>query len=239
VKKQPCISREVIEWVVNSGQYAPRPERKISTEPQVGFANGLAVYGANQGMLLELECSVIPTTRGKGQIVITGVIEEEEVGGSDGKKMRRKSMVKASLETVLTVLRLQLRVDPRDYDIHVNFPGGIPIDGPSAGVTIATVVYSAIKNIPVDNRVAMTGETSIRGLVKPVGGIVPKLEAARLAGVKKVLIPQENWQESFAKFPGLQVIPVTTLTEVINHALVREPAVISQPALEVLSASQR
>lgn len=72
-------------------------------------------------------------------------------------------MAKGSVENVLTVLRRNLKVDPRDYDIHINFPGGIPIDGPSAGVTIATAVYSAITATPVDNTVAMTGEVSIRG----------------------------------------------------------------------------
>ncbi len=71
---------------------------------------------------------------------------------------------------------------PDDFDIHVNFPGGVPIDGPSAGVTMVTAIYSAITEQPVDNELAMTGEVSIRGLVKPVGGIVAKLEAARLAG---------------------------------------------------------
>jgi hypothetical protein len=77
-------------------------------------------------------------------------------------------------ETVLSVddliypVFVTMEVDLRDYDIHVNFPGGAPTDGPSAGVTVATAVYSAIMGLPVDNRVAMTGEVSIRGLIKPV-----------------------------------------------------------------------
>ncbi|WP_366924883.1 ATP-dependent protease LonB [Metallumcola ferriviriculae] len=209
-----------IEWVVNSGQYTPRPEKKIPDKPQVGLVNGLAVYGPNMGTLIELEANVIPAASGKGNITITGVVEEEEIGGRDGKKIRRKSMAKGSVENVLTVLRRNLKVDPRDYDIHINFPGGIPIDGPSAGVTIATAVYSAITATPVDNTVAMTGEVSIRGGIKPVGGIVAKVEAARQSGAKKVLIPQENWQEIFSQLEGIKVVPVQCLEQAIEHSLV-------------------
>ncbi len=209
-----------IEWVVNSGQYTPRPEKKIPEKPQVGLANGLAVYGPNMGTLVELEANVIPVDTGNGNIIITGMVEEEEMGGRDGKKMRRKSMAKSSVENVLTVLRRNLKVDPGDYDIHINFPGGVPIDGPSAGVTIATAVYSAITGMPVDNTVAMTGEVSIRGAVKPVGGIVAKVEAARQAGAKKVLIPKENWQEIFCDLEGIKIVPVEHLEEVIEISLV-------------------
>ncbi|KKM08997.1 Lon protease [Clostridiales bacterium PH28_bin88] len=233
------IRTEDIEWVVSSGQYSPRPEKKIPREPQVGVVNGLAVYGPNMGMLVELEASVIPAAQGKGQVVVTGVVEEEELG-SYGKKMRRKSMAKGSVENVLTVLRRYLHVDPRDYDIHVNFPGGGPIDGPSAGVTIATAIYSAIKEIPVDNTVAMTGEVSIQGTVKPIGGVVAKVEAARLAGVKKVLIPKDNWQEMFKELKDIKVVAVERLEEVIRQALLPSGAEfgpeIRSPQVEVLAA---
>ncbi|WP_227767685.1 ATP-dependent protease LonB [Zhaonella formicivorans] len=219
-KGRKNIETTDVEWVVHSGQYSPRPERKIPPQPQIGLVNGLAVFGPNLGALIELEVSVIPVRRGRGQVIITGVVEEEELGSSDGKKMRRKSMAKGSVENVLTCLRKTMDVDPRDYDIHVNFPGGVPIDGPSAGVTIATAIYSAIKNIPVNNTVAMTGEVSVRGNVKPVGGIVAKVEAARQAGVKKVFIPAENYQEIFKEMEGIEVVPVEKLEEVIRGALV-------------------
>ncbi|MCL2336628.1 MAG: ATP-dependent protease LonB, partial [Firmicutes bacterium] len=120
---------------------------------------------------------------------------------------------------VLTVLRYTMDVDYRDYDLHINFPGGAPVDGPSAGVGIATAVYSAITDTPVDNTVAMTGEVSIRGLVMPVGGVVPKLEAAMLAGATKVFIPADNYQELFRSFKPTTVIPAETLLEVIKGAL--------------------
>jgi Lon-like ATP-dependent protease len=215
------ISVEDIEWVVSSGQYSPRPERRMPERPGVGLATGLAVYGPNMAMIIEIEVATSRVARGKGQIVVTGVIDEEEMGGASH-RVRRKSMAKGSVENVLTVLRRYLGVDPRDFDIHVNFPGGVPVDGPSAGVAVATAIYSALMGVPVDHRVAMTGELSIRGQVKPVGGVVAKIEAARWAGAERILIPKENWQEMMREFVGAQVVPVTNLAEVLRQALLIE-----------------
>lgn len=214
------IARPDIEWVINSGQYAPRPERKVAGVPQVGCVNGLAVTGPNQGLVIEVEACATPIDGGKGRLIVTGIMEEEEMG-APGMTMRRRSMARSSLDNVLTVLRKFLHVRPDDYDIHVNFPGGVPIDGPSAGVTMVTAIYSAITEQPVDNELALTGEVSIRGLVKPVGGIVAKLEAARLAGARRVVIPQENWQESFRNLSArdFEVIPVERIQQVIELAV--------------------
>lgn len=211
------ITQADIEWVINSGQYNPRPEYKIPDEPQVGLVNGLAIYGPNMGALIEVEATAIPTEPGTGKLTITGVMEEEEMGGP-GITMRRRSMARSSVDNVLTVLRRNLGVQPRDYDIHVNFPGGIPVDGPSAGLTMVMAIYSAITGIPIKNTVAMTGEISIRGAVKPVGGVVAKIEAARLAGVKTAIIPQDNWQKIFEQRDdtGFQVIPVSRVEEAIK-----------------------
>ena len=212
------ITRSDMEWVVNSGQYAPRPEKGIPPAPQVGLVNGMAVYGPNMGTLIEVEAAAIPVDAGKGQIVVTGIMEEEEMGGY-GRTMRRKSMAKSSMENVITVLRQNFHLRPQDYDIHVNFPGGTPVDGPSAGIAVVTAIYSAITGRRVNNVVAMTGEVSIRGLVKPVGEVVPKLEAARLAGVKRAIIPKENWQASFASMGEMAVHGVERLEEVLTLAL--------------------
>ena len=213
------IERADIEWVVNSGQYAPRLEVTLGGEPQVGAVWGLAVHGPNMGAVIEVEATAIPTEPGTGKLVITGVMEEEEMGGP-GVTMRRRSMARASADNVITVLRRSLGLAPHDYDIHVNFPGGVPVDGPSAGVTMVTAIYSAITGIPVDAATAMTGEVSIRGEVRPVGGVVAKLEAARLAGAKRVLIPRGNWQQLFEKVDGVEVIAVSRIEEVIERALV-------------------
>lgn len=211
------IAVEDIEWVVNSGHYSPRPERKIHSTPRVGCVNGLAVYGPNIGTVMEIEAIAMPAARGKGIVTVTGIVDEEEMG-SAGKTVRRKSTAKGSVDNVLTAIKKYLQIDPRNYDIHLNFPGGIPVDGPSAGIGMAAAVYSAITEQPVDNNAAMTGEVSILGMLKPVGGIPAKLEAAVQAGVKKVIIPKENWQDIFNSYP-ITIIPVERLEQVIEHVI--------------------
>jgi Lon-like ATP-dependent protease len=219
LERGTVITAEDVEWVVNCGQYTPRPERKIPVEPQIGVANGLAVFGPNMGVLLEIEVTA-SLASGLGKLTITGVIEEEETGGS-GKTMRRKSMARSSVENVMTLLREQIGLDLPKYDIHVNFPGGAPIDGPSAGITMATAIYSAVTKTPVDNRVAMTGEVSIRGFVKAVGGVTTKIKAAKQAGADKVIIPRENWQESYRHMEDMEIFPVDKIQEVMNLALLK------------------
>lgn len=223
MKDESEIKASNIEWVVNCGQYSPRPEKKVPLSPQIGQANGLAVYGPNLGMLLEIEVCVIPVKEKGGKIVITGIVEEEEMRGMGGQTKKRKSMAKSSLENVLTVLRHRMNLDCSNYDIHVNFPGGIPTDGPSAGVTIAIAIYSAVNDLPIDNRVAMTGEISIRGNIKPVGGILAKIEAARLAGASRVLIPKDNWQSILSEVKGIEIIPIDFLEEAIEQAIIHKP----------------
>lgn len=213
-----AIGQEEIEWVINSGQYLPRPDRKIPTSPQVGMANGLAVTGPNIGTLVEVEVSAIPAVAGSGGIITNGLIDEEEMGDV-GRKVRRKSTAKGSVENVMTALR-QLGVDPHNYDLHINFPGGVPVDGPSAGVTMAVAVFSAITGRRIDHQVAMTGEISIRGAVLPVGGVPAKVEAAKAAGATKVLIPKENWQEIFKLEIGVEVIPIEHVQEAIHYAII-------------------
>ena len=220
-QREQVVAAADVEWVVNSGHYSPRLEHRVPEEPQVGLVNGLAVSGPNIGVLLEIEASATPSGREHGQVIVTGIVEEEELGGLSGRRVRRKSMIKGSVENGLTAIRRLLDVDPRTYDIHINIPGAMPTDGPSAGVAIALAVYSALTGRLVDNRVAMTGELSIRGEVKPVGGLVAKMEAAMQAGAKRVLIPQENWQELFRQLP-LEVIPVRQVKEVLKFGLLPE-----------------
>ena len=211
---------EDMEWVVNNSRLSPRPEKKIPDFPQVGLVNGLAVYGPNLGAILEIEASVIPVEKGEGRLTITGIVEEEEVGGM-GRTLRRKGTARGSVENVLTVLGRLLGESMRNYDIHLNFPGGVPVDGPSAGVGIATAIYSALKNLPVDNTAAMTGELSIRGLVCPVGGVTAKIDAAREAGAKKIFIPSKNWQHIYKEKKDIEIICVTHISEVFEKVLLQ------------------
>ncbi|MBA4541422.1 MULTISPECIES: ATP-dependent protease LonB [Thermoactinomyces] len=214
------VEADDVEWVVNSSQLNPRPNQKMPPTAQVGLATGLAVYGPHLGTVLEIEVSASPASPGKGTIRITGVVEEEEMS-SQQRTLRRKSMARGSVENVITVLRTT-GVRPEDYHLHINFPGGIPLDGPSAGITMATAIYSAIKGVPVDNQLAMTGELSIHGYVKPVGGIIAKVEAAKQAGAKRVLIPAENMQAIFKKMEGIEVIPVERIESVLKLACVQK-----------------
>ncbi|WP_096153121.1 MULTISPECIES: ATP-dependent protease LonB [Bacillus] len=217
-----------IEWVIHSSQLTPRYESKIKEESRLGLVNGLAVYGPNSGALLEIEVTAIPAEEKKGTVNITGIVEEESIGGQ-GKSIRRKSMAKGSVENVITVLR-SLGVPAADFDIHVNFPGGIPIDGPSAGIAMATGIYSAIFKIPVRNTVAMTGEISIHGAVKPIGGVIPKIKAAKQAGAKRVIIPDENMQSIIKEIEGIEIIPVKQFQEVLDLALQRE--LVQEPSFD-------
>lgn len=219
-EERDFIKEEELEWVVNSSQLSPRMERKINQESQIGSVNGLAVIGPNTGALLEIEVTVIPAKDEKGSINITGIVEEESIGGQ-GKSIRRKSMARGSIENVITVLR-SMDVPANQYDIHVNFPGGVPIDGPSAGISMATGIYSAIYKQPIDRKVAMTGEISIHGKVKAIGGAVAKIKAAKAAGVERVIIPKENMQAMLQEIKGITIIPVSTLNEVLEHALLKE-----------------
>ncbi|MED3725510.1 ATP-dependent protease LonB [Priestia filamentosa] len=207
-----------MEWVIHSSQMSPRLDPKIGQKEQVGIVNGLAVYGPNSGALLDIEVTALKS-KDKGKINITGIVEEESIGGS-GKSIRRKSMARSSIENVITVLRT-MGMEESEYDIHVNFPGGIPIDGPSAGIAMATGIYSAIYNVPVKHTIAMTGEIGLHGKVKPIGGVVAKVKAAMQAGVETVIIPKENMNSLLEEIKGIEIIPVTHIKEVLALTLVK------------------
>lgn len=213
------IKDEDLEWIIQSSQLTPRMEKKINPSPVIGLVNGLAVHGPNSGSLLEIEVTVMPA-KDKGSINITGIVEEESIG-NQSKSIRRKSMAKGSIENVITVLR-SIGVPADEYDIHVNFPGGVPVDGPSAGIAMATGIYSAIYKIPIDHTVAMTGEISIHGNVKPIGGVYPKVKAAKKAGAKAVIIPLENMQSLLHEIKGIEIIPVSHLREVFDRTFVKD-----------------
>lgn len=212
------ITKEDVEVVIENGQYSPRMDNKINENPQIGYVNGLAVYGANIGTMMEIEASAIRKQRERGEVKITGIIEEEEIT-TNNKKVIRKSTAMCSLENVLTVLEKYFKIPYYDYDIHVNFPGGVPVDGPSAGVSITVAIYSAIKEMAVDNKIAMTGEVSLLGKVKPVGGVSAKINAAIKAGAERIIIPKENWNDNFLKIKGAKIFPVENIIEVIELSL--------------------
>lgn len=212
------ITRADIEWVINSGKYTPRLQKKPLAAPEIGVVNGLAVAQSRIGIVTEVEAQVLKTAKGRGSLTITGIVEEEELKGQT-QSLYRKSMAKSSAENVLTVLEKFYDVRPEEYEIHLNFPGGMPIDGPSAGVTMAVALYSAINNLPVDNYLAMTGEIAITGKVKPVGGVSDKIQAAIQMGLKRVIIPLDNYQSNFNNLP-IEIIAVSHVQEVFDIAFI-------------------
>ncbi|WP_022855914.1 endopeptidase La [Thermodesulfobacterium thermophilum] len=180
-------------------------------KPQVGIATGLA-WTETGGALLQIEAVIMP---GKGNLQITGKLGEV-----------MQESVQAAMSYVRSrALQLGLPLDfYRKIDIHVHVPeGAIPKDGPSAGITIATAIVSALLKIPVKNTVAMTGEITLRGRVLPIGGLKEKLLAAIRGGIKTVLIPKENEKDLKEINPkilkDLEVILVDNVDEVLKLAL--------------------
>jgi Lon-like ATP-dependent protease len=160
-------------------------------------------------------------------------------------------MARSSLENVMTLLS-SMGYPTEEYDLHINFPGGTPVDGPSAGVAMAVVAASALTGRPVDGRVAVTGEVSVLGLVKPVGGVPGKVEAAERAGLSTVLIPTDNQLERF-EHTTIEVSPIRTLKEALERMLLPAADVskeetrilphgaepLQQPAIPVLIAGEK
>ncbi len=229
------ITEEDIDWVIENGQYIEIPNKKIKDKPEIGIVNGLAVYGANIGMVMEIEATARKISHRKGELKVTGIVEEEEISNNN-RKIKRKSTAYSSIQNVLTVLNNIFDLDCEGYDIHVNIPGGVPVDGPSAGITIATAIYSAVKGKPIDNKVAMTGEISLLGGVKPIGGASAKILAAKKAGATTVIIPKDNWNENFNKIEDINIIPVNTLKNVIDIAIL-ENEIKNEINIDVLVAS--
>ncbi len=222
------ITPEDVSWVVTSGHYAARPSQKADTCSRVGFIHGLAVVGSHQGALLDIEAVAVP---GTGQVIVTGIVEEEELG-QEGHRMRRKSTARGSAENVRTLLA-ELGYPLGQRDLHINFPGGAPVDGPSAGAAMAAVAISALTGRPIDGASAVTGEITVHGAVKAVGGVPAKVEAAKEAGLARVFIPKENDAETLHA-SGVEIVCVSSLQEVLEAMLLPAEADASQPETAAL-----
>jgi len=218
-ERRTIILPSDLEIIIENGQYNPRPEKRINDKPQVGYVNGLAIYGANMGTIMEIEAMAKKVNIRKGELKITGIVHEEEISNSN-RKMIRKSTAHCSVENVISVIENKFDINCSEYDIHINFPGGVPVDGPSAGIGIAVAIYSALINKPIDNKIAMTGEISLHGKVKPIGGVNSKIEAAIKGGATRIIIPKENWQDNFSEIKGVSIIPVSNIEEVIKLSLI-------------------
>ena len=188
--------------------------QKANETDEVGIVRGLA-WTSVGGDTLQIEVNIMP---GKGEFVLTGQLGD---------------VMKESARTGISYIRsVAPQYDvPEDFfqkhDIHIHIPeGAVPKDGPSAGITMATAMLSAITNIPVKASVAMTGEITLRGRVLPIGGLKEKLLAAKNAGIKTVLVPEKNKVDvaeiSKEITSGLRILYVQQMQEVLAEALVRE-----------------
>jgi len=214
LEKRTRVECSDVEWVIETGKYSPRYEKRLINEACVGKVSGLAVFGSSQGCILDIEAVAEKCHTGKGQVTVTGAIEEEEITNNH-QKLKRKSSISSSVKNTITVLKCQLGIAVDEYNIHINFPNCVPVDGPSAGIAIFCAVYSAINNIPFDGDIALTGELSICGEVCGVGEVPLKIKAAMDAGAKRVIIPAANWQERFADY-DIEIIPIDNIFGVLD-----------------------
>lgn len=211
-----CITTADLEWAAEAGKYQPMQQQKLPQKPQIGVVNGLGVQQYGGGMLLSVEAIV---QKGRQGLTVTGIMEEEEIKNRQGSS-RRKSNARSAAENVLTLME-QFGFSKEEYSVHLNFPGGIPVDGPSAGTAMFLAVYSAFTKMPVPHTIALTGEIGLHGQILPVGGVEEKLEAAQEVGAEKAFIPAENWKAAYAKL-AITVIPVETVTELLEQIFLPE-----------------
>jgi ATP-dependent Lon protease len=229
-REMATLSRKVIKELLTSDSKSVKvtPENlekylgvtryrfgEIEGEDQVGVVTGLA-WTEFGGELLTVEGVMMP---GKGKMTVTGNLRE---------------VMKESISAAASYVRsraLDFGIKPPLFDkrdIHVHVPeGATPKDGPSAGIAMVSAIVSVMTGIPARKDVAMTGEITLRGRVLPIGGLKEKLLAAHRGGIKKVLIPAENAKD-LAEIPdnvksGLEIVPVARMSEVLGHALVRQP----------------
>jgi ATP-dependent Lon protease len=199
---------------------------KTEEESEIGLTNGLAVtsYG---GDLLACEVTVLV---GKGKLLITGLLEKG---------------MEESAQAALSYVRSRsaaFGLDPDFYqklDVHVHFPEFVPKDGPSAGVTMATSLASALMKVPVRKNLAMTGEITLRGRVMPIGGLKEKLLAAHRAGIDTVVVPKDN-RKDLREIPrrvlrSTRIVLAAHMDDVLREALVLEdPTAVFGPAKGIM-----
>ena len=217
MKGRNWVGSADLEWVAEAGHYQPYPRQKVTAVPRVGVVNGLAVTGGMGGAVLTVEVKMQKST--VPHLQVTGIVEEEEIRSPHGVS-KRKSNARSSAENVLTVLE-GYGFDRSQYAVHINFPGGMPVDGPSAGTAMFLAAYSAFTGAAVPGDVALTGEISLTGKILPVGGVTEKLQAAEEASVTRAYIPKANWQGRYERL-GLEAVPVEEISELLEMVFTKK-----------------
>ncbi len=228
-KKKVTVTPDVVHQFLGVPKFR---HGEAEREDQVGVVTGLA-WTEVGGEILTIEALMMP---GKGKMTVTGNLRD---------------VMKESISAASSYVRSRatsIGVKPPVFDkrdIHVHVPeGATPKDGPSAGIAMVTAIVSVMTGIAVRKDVAMTGEITLRGRVLPIGGLKEKLLAALRAGIKTVMIPEENVKD-LAEIPenvksGLSIIPVSRMDEVLQHALIRmpEPITWDEEAEEAAAAAR-
>lgn len=197
------ITKEDIYTVAQVSRLTPFITKKASDTSEIGKIFGLGVAGFI-GSVIEIEAIAFKAHE-KGK----GILRFNQTAGS---------MAQDSVFNAAAVVRKLTNEDIHDYDIHINIIGGGNIDGPSAGTAILIALISAITQKPIRQDIAITGEISIQGLVRPVGGVFEKAYGASQAGIKTLIIPEENAKDIPPDLHGLKVHPVKTAQEALAFA---------------------
>ncbi len=192
------ISEDDVREVVQSGRLVQHTIVRGRATREIGKTFGLGVLHY-LGSIIEIEAVAFAAgSSGKGSVRFN------DAAGA---------MAKDSVFNAAAVLRAVTGLDTANYDLHINVIGGGNIDGPSAGLAIFLALYSALTKTPLPQDIAVTGELSIQGKVRPVGGIIEKLYAARQAGMRAMLVPKENMREIDRSLAGIEVVPVSSVEQ--------------------------
>lgn len=192
-----------LDEVISIGRYTPFERLRNIEKKEIGHVYGLGVNGF-LGSTIEIEAAVFPAKK-KG----TGVVRFNDTAGS---------MAKDSVFNAASVIRNLTDKDIKDYDVHVNVIGGGKIDGPSAGAAITVCIISSLLNRPIRQNIAITGEISLQGKVKPVGGIFEKVYGARRMGIDLVLVPKDNEKEIPLNTEDIEVKTIESIEELMDIA---------------------
>ena len=203
-RSHPRTTVNDLHEVIRAGRLAASVSAKASDTPEIGkvFALGVTQY---VGSIIEIEATAFPA--GKRH---RGTIRFNETAGT---------MAKDSVFNAASVIRKVAGIDVGNYDLHVNVIGGGQIDGPSAGLAVVLAMLSAIQRRPLCQNVAVTGEVSIQGRIKQVGGIAEKIYGARQAGMRKVIIPEENRLDVPSDVKAIDIILAASVEDVLPHIM--------------------
>lgn len=209
------ITKADMQEIIQTSRLSSYVPTKASSTKEVGRILGLGVVGY-VGSILEIEAVAFPSREpGKGQVRFN------ETAGS---------MAKDSVFNAASVFRALTGEELSNYDVHVNVVGGGNIDGPSAGVAILAAIISAVKGLPIPQDIAVTGEISLRGKVKAIGGLHAKIYGAKQGGVRKVFVPAENMDNLPPAVEGVEVVPIEHvqdfLQQIFPQGLRTEPAAL-------------